>query len=90
MPTLGPSQAHVEPCWSHLGPILGQDGPMLSHLGPILGPCWAHVGPMFGGYVKPYVGDMLGLLKVALKGCNGTMGAASWYMGAIYKKHGCN
>ena len=61
MPTLGPSQAHVEPCWSHLGPILGQDGPMLSHLGPILGPCWAHVGPMLGLCLEGMLSLMLGI-----------------------------
>ena len=77
---VGPSRAHVEQFWAHLGLMLGQVGPMLSHrahLGPIL----AQVGPMLGyvglilGPCWAYVGPMLALCGLMLSHLGSYVGA---------------
>ena len=62
---VGPSRAHVEPSWAHLGFMLGQarpsthvepSGPSWAYIDwPRLGLCWAHLEPMLG-VCWPYVG----------------------------------
>ena len=59
---VGPSRAHVEPSWAHLGLMLGQVG-RWAHLGPILGLCWAHLEPMLGLCCWPMLSHELCFLR---------------------------
>ena len=46
---VGPSRAHVERCWAHLGPMLGLcwPMPMLAHVEPSWELCWGHVWAIY-------------------------------------------
>jgi len=71
---VGPSRAHVEPSWAHLGFMLGQarpsthvepsgpSGPILAQVGPMLGSSWSHVGRMLA-LCWPMLGLCLSMLS---------------------------